>query len=362
MKIIKVNLKENSYKIYTGHNTFRNFASYLTDLGLGNFAIAVTSKTVNSKYNALIHRALQKIEHKITVVPDGELAKSPKVFFEVANEIVSVDTWGRKIFLVTLGGGTVGDLGGFIASVYKRGAAYVQVPTTLLAQIDASIGGKTAIDLKAAKNILGTFYQPKAVFIDPLFLKTLPLNQIRQGLAEAIKYSIIRDKNLFNFLMNNRREIISLHPAAILKVIEACVQIKVDIIMKDEREKRGIRTLLNFGHTLAHAMETASKYKEISHGEAVSVGMLYASYLSYRIGLCRKNTFNQIHNILQDYGFQQATLDQPLIHKALAYDKKFTNGQPRMVLVRNIGKVTVEDNLTKNLIFKTLKEFCRKLG
>lgn len=358
MKTIKVKLSDNSYNINIGLNLFKNILYSINRLNIGNFAVIVTSKSVSSCYKRLIQKSFKGIQNKIIIVPDGENAKTKDCLFKIIDGILKAEDKGRKIFLVCLGGGTVGDVGGFAASIYKRGIPYVQIPTTLLSQIDASIGGKTAIDLREAKNILGSFYQPKAVFIDPVFLRTLAKKELKEGLAEAIKYGIIKDKSLFYFLKNNYQKVLSLQPFAMLKVIETCVKIKAKIVEEDELEKKGIRTILNLGHTFAHAIEAAAKYKKISHGAAVSVGMLYAAYLSYSLGICDCQEINEIKDILSKLMLPTKTnIDYREIYKTMKYDKKFIRGAFRFVALRKIGKVEVRDNISKDLVVNTLRKF-----
>lgn len=358
MKVIKVNLRKNPYKIYIEQNLFKDIAAYLKKLNLGNFAIVVTSHKVLAYYRKNIARHFGRFPHSIIALPDGENAKTKITLFRIIQEIVKADKVNRKIFIVCLGGGTVGDVGGFAASIYKRGIPYVQVPTTLLAQIDASIGGKTAIDLKEAKNILGTFYQPKAVFIDQNFLNTLEKKQIKEGIAEAIKYAVIKNSAFLNFLLKNYQEILSLKPSSISKVINICTSIKAKIIEIDETEKKGIRTILNFGHTFAHALEAASKYKKMTHGEAVSLGMLYAAYLSSRLGLCGMNEISQIRNLLEKFELPvKCKYNFKAVYKAMSYDKKNISDKFRLVLLEDIGKVKVVDASAEGLINKTLKDF-----
>jgi len=279
---------------------------------------------------------------------------------KVVEEIVKADGWGKRLFLICLGGGTVGDLGGFAASIYKRGIPYVQIPTTLLSQIDSSIGGKTAIDLNEAKNILGTFYQPRAVFIDPAFLTTLPASEIKQGLAEAIKYGAIKDKRLFYFLKNNHKEIKELKPSYVLRLILACAAIKAKIVEEDEKELKGLRTILNFGHTLAHALESTLAYKKITHGQAVSLGMLYATTLSYLMKKCSRHDLQEISQIIKIFSLLAKISFNPLtLYKSLSYDKKFISGKIRMVLLKKIGQVEVVDGIPLPKIKKTLNVFIR---
>jgi 3-dehydroquinate synthase len=360
MKIIKVNLKSNPYKIYIGYQIAKKLARYLNNLDLGNFAIIITSPNIRRRYSNLIKKSFGRVDYRIVEVAEGEEAKSIKWFLKAIDEIVKYDSWGRRIFIVCLGGGTIGDLGGFIASVYKRGTPYIQLPTTFLSQIDASIGGKTAIDLKAAKNILGAFYQPRAVFIDPFFLASLGVKQMREGLAEAVKYALIQDRSFFNFLKSNYKKINKFEPHILLKIIYICAQIKAKIVESDEKEKKGIRTLLNFGHTLAHALEASGQYKNLSHGEAVSLGMLYATQLSCSLGLCEAREFEEIYCLFKLLKLPtEISFDYLSVYKAMGYDKKFICGKARLVLLRRIGMAVVRQAITTEKILKTLQIFTR---
>lgn len=358
MKIIKINLKENPYSVYVGYNLIKKLSQYLKVLDLGNFAVVITSPGIERKYRKLIKRAFGAIPYKVVETADGEQAKSKEWLFKVINEIVKSDSWNKRIFIVCFGGGTIGDAGGFAASIYKRGTPYIQVPTTLLSQIDASVGGKTAINLNEAKNILGAYYQPKAVFIDPAFLNTLGVKEIKEGLAEAIKYAIIKQPEFFYFLKRNREKIMQLKPKLLLKLIYTCVKIKARVVEEDEKEKKGIRTILNFGHTLAHALEASKQYRNLSHGEAVSLGMLYAAELSCLLRLCSAGTVKKIHDLLCAYGLPTTIpFDYLRIYKTMGYDKKFISGKARLVLLRHIGKVAVVNNISSEKILESLQVF-----
>ncbi|MBD3265002.1 MAG: 3-dehydroquinate synthase, partial [Candidatus Omnitrophica bacterium] len=303
MKIIPVKLKNNPYNIHIGRNCLSRISLYAQKNNLGNLGIVIVPHSVYQLYKKYINSTFRpKSTYKIIKVKDGESLKSRYWLFKVIKQILEYDKLNKRIFLICLGGGTVGDLGGFIASIYKRGIPYIQAPTTLLAQIDSSIGGKTAIDLKEAKNIVGSIYQPKAVFTDPSFLSTLPAKEFNQGMAEAIKYGIIKDRKLFAFLKNRGEEIKKKRKSSLLELIATCSAIKAVIVSTDEKEERGIRTILNFGHTFAHALESAQKYKNISHGEAVSIGMVFAAFLSCNLGKCRKKIIGDICEVLKIYG------------------------------------------------------------
>lgn len=361
MKIIPVRLSNNrAYNIYIGYGLTSRVSHYIRKYRLGNFAIVLVPRRVYARYRQVITKAFRGISTKIIKIADGEGLKSKEWLFKIVDEIIKVDTWDKNLYLVCLGGGTVGDIGGFVASIYKRGIPYIQIPTTLLAQIDAAIGGKTSIDLKEAKNILGTFYQPRAVFIDPSFLSTLTAKEIKDGIAEAIKYGIIKDRDFLSFLSRHCEDIKALKPSCILRLISTCVSIKASIIREDEDEKKGLRTILNFGHTLAHALEAAFRYARLSHGEAVSVGMVYAAWFSYFLGMCNRRDFEAVIEIIRKFSLPiNVPFNYQALYRSLLYDKKFMKGTIRMVLLRSLGKVEVIDGISLQRLKQSLKLFCR---
>lgn len=357
MEIVNVRLKENPYKIFLGYNLVKKIPSEIKKLNLGNFAFIITSPKIYYLYKNLLKKTFKNIPHNIIKAADGEEAKSKEWLFKTINQIIGKDSWDKRIFIICFGGGTIGDMGGFIASVYKRGIPYIQIPTTLLSQIDASIGGKTAIDFKEAKNILGTIYQPKAVFIDPVFLKTLSRKEIKEGIAEAIKYGVIKDKKFFYFLAKKHTRIINLDNLCVEKLISTCVKIKAKIVEEDEKEKKDIRTTLNFGHTLAHALETAFKYKKLTHGEAVSLGMIYAAQLSYDLKICTEKEVEEIYTLVKKFNLPfQIKTNHTTIYKSMTYDKKFIAGKVKMVLVKEIGKVKIVTGISWKDIKISLKK------
>jgi 3-dehydroquinate synthase len=341
MKIITVNTA-NPYKIYIDEKIACRLNSYLTKLNLGNIALIVTSRSVHRIYSQQIVKSFGKIAVKFVILPDGEGAKNEQNLFKIAKEALKADGWGKKLFFVALGGGTIGDVTGFAAAIYKRGTSYINIPTTFLAQIDSSIGGKTAIDLKEAKNILGAFHQPSAVFIDTGFLKTLRAREIAQGSAEAIKYGVIYDKKLFDFLGKNHRKVAALERNTILRIIAACVEIKASIVSRDPLEKKGLRTILNFGHTFGHALETSLRYRSFSHGEAIAIGMIYAANLSVIMGRCSRNDLSKIIHIIKKFSLPiTVNMGNTDFRNTMKHDKKFTAGKTRMVLLKAIGKVEI---------------------
>jgi len=356
MKVINLNLRENSYKIYIAKNLLHRKFKELKNLG--NFAIVISNKKILQFHQKRIEKFLYhaNVAYQILTVPQGEKAKSFYYTLKLLKKLINLDKLERKLFIICIGGGVIGDLGGFIASIYKRGISYIQVPTTLLACVDASIGGKTAIDLKEAKNVVGTFYQPKAVLIDLSFLSTIGKKEIKEGCAEIIKYAIIKDKNFFNFLEKNYLNIQNLKLETIKETIENCIRIKSQIVEKDEKEKKGIRTLLNFGHTIAHALETSLEYSQkITHGKAVALGMIGESYLSHLLGFCSMKEVERIINLIHLYQLPtKIHLVPSRFMKALKQDKKFMKGYTRIVLIRNIGKAFVKEKIPLKLIMKAL--------
>ncbi len=356
MKVINLKLKEDSYNIYLGNNTVEKIPSYLRRSNIGNFCVIITNRKIFHLHKNKIKKIIQSIPHRVIEVPDGERCKSKKWVFKIIDELVKVDGIKKRIFITCVGGGTIGDLGGFVASIYKRGIPYIQVPTTLLGCVDASIGGKTAINLKEAKNIVGTFYQPKSVFVDLNFLHTLPFRELKQGFAEVIKYAVIEDKELFNFLEANYQRVRKLDRRFIAPVIEKCIRIKAKIVEGDEKEKRGVRTILNFGHTLGHALEASLGYqRKLTHGEAIALGMICASFISSSLGLCSREERERIKRLIELYSLPTEFSFLPeKVLKSLSLDKKFVGGI-RMVLLERIGKTKVCKDVSLDLIKKSLR-------
>lgn len=353
MKNLKVNLKERSYQIIIGQGVLKSLGALVKKAKIGSDAYIITNSLIKRKYGALVENSLKKakISVKFKTVPDSEKAKSFDVALSVIKDITKYSQ-DRRIFIIALGGGVIGDLSGFVASVYKRGIAYIQIPTTLLAQIDSSIGGKTAIDLVEGKNLVGAFYQPRMVISDLATLKTLSLRQIRAGLAEAIKYGIIKDKPLFDYLEKNYRKILKSDRKGLEFLVYRCSRIKAAIVSLDEKEKKGLRTILNFGHTLGHAIETAANYKSYNHGEAVALGMLCATYISLRLGMIDSKVYKRIEDIIASFGLPTMIkkLEIDKIVEAHYRDKKFIGKRNRFVLIKSIGKTQVKMDIPLELI------------
>ncbi len=357
---ISVNLKERSYDIFIGFNQLRSLGNFIKKLDLGNHAVIITNPKIKKLYQSKITPGLKKNNNQTTYIeiPDSEKSKSLNCLKSAIGKIVKIDIKTR-LFIIALGGGVVGDLGGFIAAVYKRGIPYIQIPTSLLAQVDSSIGGKVAVDLPQGKNLLGAFYQPKMVFCDSSFLQTLNLRQLKTGLAEVIKYGIIADKQLFEFLENNYHKVFKLEKDALNYIINQSAAIKARVVSEDERETKGIRTILNYGHTIGHAIEAACGYEaDYTHGEAISIGMVCAAEIAHHLNLCSLKTLGRIESMISIAGLPIHIKNVPLakIMKTYLHDKKFIRGKNRFVLPTNIGKVEVHENIPENLIKKVVSE------
>lgn len=358
MKRIKVRLKENSYSIVIGNGILPQLGRALKAMNIGQDAVIVTMKVkALNRYAQRAAASLKKADMTASViaVPEGKSTKSFKQAEVILNKITAHDV-KRKVFIIALGGGIIGDLAGFIAAIYKRGVPYIQVPTTLLAQIDSSIGGKVAVDLPEGKNLVGAFYHPKIVWTDIGLLRGLPARQIRNGLAEAVKYGIIKDKELFVYMERNFKKILSCDPGALSYVVARCSQIKADVVERDEKETKGIRTILNFGHTIGHAIETASAYE---HGEAVALGMRVASDISVQLGLLSTVADDRINALLSNIGLPRRIKGVTLnaILRIMQHDKKFKGNKNRFVLATAIGKVIVKEEIPLEVIRKAVKRY-----
>src|SRR5215472_4934818 len=280
MRIVNVPLGARSYEIKIGPGLLKELGPHCASLNLGHRCAIITDRNVAPKFGRAAQSSLKKagFEAVLITVPAGETAKSLKVV-EKCYDALAKQRLERKSFIVALGGGVVGDLAGFVAASYLRGIAFVQVPTTLLAQVDSSVGGKVGVNLDAGKNLVGAFYQPRLVLCDLETLRTLPDREFRAGIAEVIKYGIIYDAALFARLERDFSNVLARDPKTLSAVIGRCCQIKADVVGQDETEG-GLRAILNFGHTIGHALEAVSHYGKYLHGEAISIGQVAAARLS----------------------------------------------------------------------------------
>jgi 3-dehydroquinate synthase len=359
MKRIRVNLDKRSYDIIIGKGAIKRLCGFLKAMHLGRDIFVITNANIYRRYGSFLMRGLGRgFPAKLYYTIDSEKAKS------IANAVKIIEFLAgyakqKKVLVCAFGGGVIGDLVGFIASVYKRGVPCLQIPTTLLAQIDSSIGGKTAIDLPIAKNLIGTFYQPRLVLCDLDFLMGLDKRQLAAGLAEAVKYAIIQDEWLFEFLEEEYQSIIlNKDIQALEHLVYSCARIKAKILEADEREEKGLRTILNFGHTIGHAIEAAGKFERYGHGEAVALGMLCEKRISEDMGLLDAKTSLRITHLIAKIGLPQEIIGikESEILKAYMLDKKFNGKLNRFVLIKGIGKPLVRENIPEKIIRRAIAE------
>ena len=357
---IPVDLKSNPYNIVVGHGILQEAPRFIGALGLGKDAVIISHPSIERLYGVKLTAALKKGGYTVKIfnVPEGEKSKSASCALRLLKQISAYDV-DKKIFIIALGGGVAGDLAGFVAAVYKRGVPYIQVPTTLLAQIDSSIGGKTAIDLETGKNLVGAFYQPSLVFADTKVLKTLSPRQVRNGLAEAIKYGIIGDASLFSFIESNHKKFFKGEAEVLNFIVRRCARIKAGIVSLDEKETKGLRTVLNFGHTVGHAVEAAGRYNQYHHGESVALGMRVAARISAAMGLLTKPQELRINQLISGVGLPEKIAGVRLarILELMRHDKKFSAGHNRFVLVPKIGRAVVVRDIPENLITQAIQAY-----
>ncbi len=315
--------------------------------------VAPVRKVLANTLTASLTKA--ELAHTVIEMPDGERFKTLDTVGELATRLVRRDA-DRKSAVLALGGGVVGDVAGFVASIYMRGIDLVQVPTTFLAQVDAAIGGKTGVDLPEGKNLLGTFHQPRAVFIDPGALSSLPERDFRAGLYEAMKCGIIRAPAIFDFMEQNRERILQRDPATLEWLIAECVQVKAEVVAADERES-GLRRILNFGHTVGHALEAETGYKQFLHGEAVAWGMVAASMISAALQKADSETARRIISSVLAYAPLPKVVPRgKRIARRLAHDKKTANGIVHFVLPVELGKVEIVPDVPERAVIQAVEE------
>ncbi len=294
-------------------------------------------------------------EVEVLVMPDGERAKTLAQLEKLAGQMVKAGA-DRQSVLLALGGGVVGDVGGFLASVFMRGIPVVQIPTTLLAQVDSAIGGKTGVNLKSGKNLLGTFHQPLAVLVDPDVLATLPEREYRSGLFEAMKYGVIRNPAIFELFEQHRDELLRRDGDLLEELIAECIRIKADVVSADEREG-GERRILNFGHTVGHALEAETGYKKLLHGEAVGWGMIAAAAIGESMGLTDRATAQRIVDLVHAFGpLPKVDVSPKKVFQRLLSDKKTVGGVPHFILATAIGKVEVVNTVKPKMVMEAVKD------
>lgn len=341
MKKLNMNLGSITSNIIIEKGIIKNAGREIRKVYSSNKIAVVTDENVFGLYGEILEKSLaaENFTPTFIVIKPGEQSKTVDTLKHVYSNLVSMGIT-RGDLIVALGGGVVGDLAGFAASTYLRGIDFVQIPTSLLAQIDSSIGGKVAVNLDEGKNLIGSFYHPKLVLVDPEVLNSLPEKFVKDGLGEAIKYGCIRDKELFSMLLDIKSNFELLDN--IEDIIFRCLSIKKETVEMDEKDK-GIRMLLNFGHTIGHAIEKYFNYEKYSHGEAVSVGMYWITKKSEEMGITEKRTSDKIKGALENYGIEYTIphLDREEIIKNILVDKKNISGKLNLILLKDIGNAFI---------------------
>lgn len=355
---VRVNLAERSYDIQIGAGNLAQVGRFLADRAKVTHVVVITDDNVQKPYAMQVAESLgeQDVETDVIVVTPGEEAKSLDVAASLWQGLLEIGA-DRKSVVAAVGGGVVGDLAGFIAATYARGLRFLQVPTSLLAQVDSSVGGKVGINLPEAKNMVGAFLQPLGVLIDTAALATLPANQYRAGLAEVVKYGVILDAEFFEYLEANAVAVMECRPEALVHVITRCCRLKADVVEKDEREETGLRAVLNFGHTFGHAFETLLGYGALLHGEAVAIGMVCAARLAERLGRVDGQLTNRLGSLLETFGLpvDVPKLDAENVLDAMMHDKKVQHGKLNFILPSRLGHVELVGNIDSNEVRAALE-------
>jgi 3-dehydroquinate synthase len=358
MQKIRVELGDRSYNIHIDSNTLAGLGEVLKRFDFGRRIALVSNPTVYGLYGPVVSGSLMAagFEPIEIIVPDGEEYKSMESLGKIYESMLQMRL-DRRSALVALGGGVIGDVAGFAASTYMRGIDFVQVPTTLLAQVDSSVGGKTGVNHLLGKNMIGTFWQPRLVWIDISTLVTLPRREFLAGLAEVIKYGIIWDVEFFDFLVANRQRILGLDSAALTHIIRRSCEIKAEVVSKDERES-GLRAILNYGHTIGHAVETVTGYTRYLHGEAVAIGMCLEARLSAVMGIMGDGDADRIRRLTEAYGLPcelPSGMDLDALFSSMQLDKKTVSGELKFILPEKVGAVTTRRGISPEEIRKVFE-------
>jgi len=353
---------DRSYNIIIGRNILNKIGKYIKGLNIGRDIFIITDRKVGKLYAQKLIRSLESAGFNDIGqfrLDGGEPSKTMETYRRILERISDFDrNQEKRIVILTLGGGVVGDVGGFVAATYRRGVNYIQIPTTLLGQVDCGLGGKVGVNLKEGKNLVGGFWQPKLVYMDLDVLETLDKRELKSGLAEVIKCGVIKDSNLFKYIEGHLEDILRCDFFCLRHIISTCVKIKAKITEMDERDEKDIRIILNFGHTIGHAIEAASNYKVYKHGEAIAIGMSCAGEIACRLGLFNNKDFLRLDNLIKMAGLPTKIRKCSLegIMKSMRHDKKFIGGVNRFVLPVKIGKVKVVKDIKENLIRDVIRK------
>lgn len=355
-KTLRCRFQSKSYPIFIGHNVLACAQAYPK---FGEQLAIVTNAKLQDLYLDKLLAALQhRVNIKVIEIPDGEHYKTLATYQTIIDQLVQAK-FDRKATLIALGGGVIGDITGFVAATYMRGIDFIQVPTTLLAQVDASVGGKTAVNHSAGKNLIGAFYQPKAVVMDVATLTTLPEREYRSGLAEVIKYGLIRDAGFFTWLENHTGLLLTRDQDTLIETVARACQHKIDVVQNDEKEQ-GERALLNLGHTFGHALEAAGRYQDYSHGEAVAVGMVLAAEYSKHLGWLHQDDVSRLMRFLERLSLPTkvpANYQTADLINYMRSDKKVHNSIMRLILLKQIGQAVIFDQVEEALLYSVFDAY-----
>ncbi|NLB88019.1 MAG: 3-dehydroquinate synthase [Syntrophomonadaceae bacterium] len=356
MQSLLLNLGQHSYEILIGQGLLKNTGSYLKQLTTTKKVIVVSNPTIFSLYGPTVTDSLSKSGFEVIthLVPDGEEYKNIEHTMKIIDTCID-NKVERNSVLIALGGGVIGDLAGFVSAIYQRGTPFVQIPTTLLAQVDSSVGGKVAVNHPQGKNMIGAFHQPKLVIADTNTLDTLDIRDYNSGLGEVVKYGIIYDYSFFTWLEDNTADIINKSSLALAKIIYESCRIKSNIVEQDEKET-GLRAILNLGHTFGHAIETISGYGTYRHGEAVIMGTIAAGYLAMELSLLSEPEFNRIINLYKKLNIFRPFPDIPTedVYKAMLTDKKVAAQKLTFILPKGLGNYAIVNDIEKEKVLKAI--------
>ena len=360
MDKVFVNLGAASYDIFIGEKILSGVGKFIAQKKFTPKVLLVTQEKIFALHGKTVTDGLdaEKISYAVATVPDGETSKSLGEAEKLFTRAIEFGL-DRKSVVIALGGGVIGDLAGFVAATFLRGVPLIQIPTTLLSQVDSSVGGKTAVNHALGKNLIGAFHQPRAVFIDLTCLATLPEREIKSGLGEVVKYGIISDGEFFTYLEDNTEKILQRDVKTLAHIVKRSCELKAAVVAADEREA-GLRRILNFGHTAAHAIEEETHYEKFRHGEAVAIGMVAAAEISRELGKTSAENVRRLKNLLRRFGMVTscAGLDADELYRVTLRDKKTVGGVVNWVLMKNFGDVEICGDVSAAVVKKIFGGLC----
>ena len=360
MEKVLVNLGAASYEIFIGENILSGVGKFIADKKFTAKALLVTQEKIFDMHGKTLTAGLDaaNIDFTVATIPDSETSKNLREAEKLFTRAIEFGL-DRKSVVIAFGGGVVGDLAGFVAATFLRGVNLIQIPTTLLAQVDSSVGGKTAVNHALGKNLIGAFHQPRAVFIDLNCLSTLPEREIKSGLGEVVKYGVISDEKFFAYLENNVDKIRRRDVETLAHIVKRSCELKASVVVADERES-GLRRILNFGHTTAHAVEEQTHYEKFRHGEAVAIGMVAAARISHELGKTTSANVIRLENLLRRFDMMTtcAGLDADKLYRVTFRDKKAVGGVVNWVLMRDLGDVEIFRDVPERVVKKIFGELC----